>query len=251
MITLRDISYNFFYVLFKRKLLFIIASLVVAFSVLLYAYLTTPVHRINSLVLVHQNPKQQLILFRDINTPAQTSQRVHPVYNLKEVVTSRNLSELLVAKYQLDVRARKKMTEPEGLRDIINAYIADVIDLPFLILDFLGILEMGPKDYANKAVEELMYDQIEVGVLAETEVLIINVYDEDPQMALAISKTIIEELANKTVDMEAQKSSQAYLFAKEHVEKEQKKLKDMEDDYLSFKEQQMTVDLEKERKLLL
>ena len=104
MITLRDISYNFFYVLFKRKLLFIIASLVVAFSVLLYAYLTTPVHRINSLVLVHQNPKQQLILFRDINTPAQTSQRVHPVYNLKEVVTSRNLSELLVAKYQLDVK---------------------------------------------------------------------------------------------------------------------------------------------------
>lgn len=251
MFTLRDISYNFFYVLFKRKGLFAFIWLIVTSLVLFYAYVGTPLFRVNTLILVHQNPKQQLILFRDINTPAQVSQRIHPAFNLKEIVTSRNLNESIVKKYRLDARLKKRMTEPEEIRDILKFYIAAFVELPFRTLDTLGILKMEPTDYFNKAVEELMYERIEVGVLAETEVLNINVYYDDPKLALAISSSTIEGLREKSADLEAKKSFEAYLFAEEQVKRERKKLKAIEDRYLNFKEKQKIADLERERNLLL
>jgi uncharacterized protein involved in exopolysaccharide biosynthesis len=251
MITLRDIIYIFFYILFKRKWTLVFTAFIVALLVVFYTFLSTPLYLINSLIMVHQNPKQQLILFRDINTPAQASERIHPAFNLKEIVTSRELSEAIVKEYGLGERLKKKRFEPEEARDIIKAFLADVLDLPFHLLDYLGILEPGAKDFMNDAVEDLMYNLIEVSVLSETEILNINVYYEDPELALAISKSVVKELAAKTVEFETQKSAGAYLFAQGQVENEAMRLKDVEDRYLRFQKERHVVGLERERQLLI
>jgi uncharacterized protein involved in exopolysaccharide biosynthesis len=251
MITLRDIIYIFFYILFKRKWTLVFTAFIVALLVIFYTFVSTPLYLINTLILVHQNPKQQLILFRDINTPAQASERIYPAFNLKEIVTSRELSEAIVKEYGLGERLKKKRFEPEETRDIIKAFLSDALDLPFQVLDYLGILKAASKDFVNDAVEELMYDLIEVSVFPETEILNINVYYEDPELALAISNSVIKELSAKTAEFETQKSAGAYSFVEEQVKNEGIRLKEAENRYLSFQEKQHVVGLERERQLIL
>jgi uncharacterized protein involved in exopolysaccharide biosynthesis len=89
-ISLRDIAYLFFYTLFKRKWLFMLSFIVVAAGVVFYGIITTPVYKINTMILVLQNPKPQMILFKDITTPApaRDNEKIYPALNLKEFVMS-------------------------------------------------------------------------------------------------------------------------------------------------------------------
>lgn len=252
-ISLRDITYFFFYTLFKRKWLFILSFIVVAAGVVFYGIITTPVFKINTTILVLQNPKPQMILFKDITTPAPSRdyEKIYPALNLKEFVTSQTLSESIVKKLGLDLRFKEKRLHPKIFRDRVKSLIADLQDLPFIILDRLKILPMEPKDWVRKATEELMEDVIEVGVLPETEIVNINVYHEDAKLGLAISNAIVEKVEKMAIHLESQKSSQHYVFTKGEVEKQSKTLKKVEDTYINFRETENIVDLTRERDLLL
>jgi len=225
----------------------------VAAGVIFYGVITTPVYKVNTMILVLQNPKQQMILFKDITTPAPSreNEKIYPALNLKEFITSQTLCESIVKKLDLDLRFKAKRREPKIFRDRVKSLIADLQDLPFILLDRFKILPMEPKDWVRQATEEFMEDVLEVGVLPETEVVNINVYHEDAKLGLAISHAIIEKVEKMAINLETKKSSQHYVFTKGEVEKQGKTLKKLEDTYINFREAEKIVDLTRERELLL
>jgi len=249
--TPREMLTEFVLALFRRKWLILVTFVLLMAGVCCYTYLEYPLHKATALILVHENPRQQLILFHDIATPAQPNYQASPAKNLIEISRSTELAKEIVEEYRLDQRAARRAEDPEGVRETFWYCLHVAKDLPFDLLRLIGILEdSGPK-YEYDAICMLLEDRQDIEHVTGTELVKLSVWEEDPAMAAGIANRTAQLLVEKTIALSQTKASTAYAFTKERAEVAGTELQATERELAELKSKQDLVGLETQQQLIL
>ena len=145
--------------------------------------LLDPEYRATAKILVRHNPRQQLILFNDLESPGPVSLRIDPVKNLVELATSRGIAEAVARRLGLD---QPKM--PVGTRGHIKYWTKAILKSPITLCQAIGLISKKPDPYLAEAIDTLIKDaqSIEVRGLvivtaAAGEVGVTAIVDEDEE----------------------------------------------------------------------
>ncbi len=249
--TPRDLVGECIMVVFRRKLMILTAFLLGVVGVVGYTYLQYPLYRATVTILVHENPRQQLILFRDIATPAQSSPTTNPAKNLIEISRSTELARQVVSQFDLDDRVARRAETPQGIRERFWYCYDAVLSSPTDLAVFFGLLEdAGPK-YEYDAIRQLIDERQEIYDINNTELVKLAIWEEDPLLAVDIANDWGQLLIEKTISMSQSKASTAHDFTKDRAAVAEKELKRIEADFATAKHQQNLVGLEQQQLLLL
>jgi len=251
MVTQGEMSHQFFVVLFRRKWVIIATFLVILGGVCAYTYIEYPLYKGTAKILVHRNPKQQLILFRDMVTPAQPDIRISPAKNLIEISRSQGIGQRVVSQFGLDARLTKRSQSPEATRDIIWYWINAFLDIPIRLGELVGLLPESKPNYQQRAIEQLLESRLDITLISETELVNLSIWEESPHLASSITNTLALLLIEKTINMNQLKASTAYVFTREQVENAAEELDRMEQLLANFKSREQLVALAREKQLKL
>ena len=89
------------YVLFKKKLLIVTLFIFTLFSFAFGTFLISPQWEATTKILVLENPKQQMILFKDLTAPSPAEKRTSP-NDLVQILTSNAFGSEIVKQFRLD-----------------------------------------------------------------------------------------------------------------------------------------------------
>jgi uncharacterized protein involved in exopolysaccharide biosynthesis len=218
-------------------------------GVLLGTYLITPRFEATAKILVHRNPDQQPILFKDITSPGLANPNINPAYNIVDIAKSRGIAEGLVKAFGFDKRLYKRQEAPESLRDIILYYIRIVLESPITLAQNLGLLEEKEPNYLEDAIGEFLEDSLEIELIQDTELVNLTILEESPKLATDIANTMASMLIEKMQDLDRLTASSAYEFAKEQAGNAERSLMAAEEELALFKEKETIVSLDKEKEL--
>ncbi|MCK4830930.1 hypothetical protein KA005_85260, partial [bacterium] len=165
------ILYHILYVIFRRKIFLATLCFISFVLIIFFTFLTTPTWEATTKILIRSHPQQQLILFKDLLTPAREASPVNPASNLVQVLTSQEVAQEIVEEFGLDERLRKKTEEPEALRDVIKQFLFGVIRYPITVAKKIGLLKDEPVNFFAEAVEELMEDAQDIELEEDTNVI--------------------------------------------------------------------------------
>lgn len=249
--TPREMLIQFNLVVFRRKWLILVVFLLVMAAICTYIYLQYPLHKATALILVHENPRQQLILFHDIASPAQPNVQVNPAKNLIEISRSTELAREIVQQYGLDKRVARRAEAPESVREVVRYWYHAALDVPIDVLRWIGILkDSGPK-YEYDAIRLLLDERQDIENVAGTELVKLSVWEEDPVEATAIANRLAQLLVEKTITLSQTKASSAYTFTKERAAVAGKELAGTEEELTSLKAGENLLGLETQQQLAL
>src|SRR3989338_3630730 len=143
-LTKREIIFNIFYTIFKRKFLLFWVFIITFLAILLGTFLVTPVWKATALIWVEPNLKQQIMVFDKLSTPGGTTATVNPALNMIQILMSRGIAEKIVMDFGLDKIAEQKAKNPKTLRDKTKMLIADIfMGYPTDFLVYLGLMQKG------------------------------------------------------------------------------------------------------------
>jgi len=249
--TKSNILYNILYPVFQYKWIAFFVFIGVLSVILFLTYLITPTYKATAKILVRQNPKQQLTLFEDITTPGQVNPRLNLANNIIAMAQSYEIAKRIVREFRLDERLRKKIEEPEELRDIIKSYMVNAIKYPITFLKKYGLLESKPTDYMAEAIEEFLEDTLDVEPVEDTETINLTIWEESPSLATRIANTMANMIVERAVELDRGQTRIVYQFTKDRLlpaeAKYQKSLSALE----RFKEKWHIISFEEEKSLKL
>jgi len=240
-----------FYPLFRYKWTLIFTFIGIFAMIMFLTFLITPTYEATVKILVHQNPKQQPLIFEDISTPAQESIKTDLANDFVSVAQSQEIALAIISQFKLDERLRKKVEAPEELRDKIKKAIVDVIKYPFDLLEKYGLLESKPKDYVAEAVEDFLDDALEVEVEEDTRVVKLSIWEESPSLATQIANTMAKLVIDKLIELEKQQAEIVCDFIKSQLKPVEEKYLQSLRQYELFKERWNVVSFDEQKSLKL
>ena len=246
--TKREFLNGFFYTVFKRKVSLVILFFAFFGVILFGTYLITPTYEATTKILVHMNPSQQLILFRDLASPSQVNPRINPVNNLIQISKGQSIAEEMVKTFELDKRLRERREHPTELRDRMKNGFASVMKSPLTFAQKLGLLRRKESDYQADAVEKFIKNIQDVTLEEDTEIVNLTIYGENPELASNMANFMALLLIQKTKELTQIEASGAYEFTREQVSMAEESLREAEDKLSQFKEREGIVSLSEEKK---
>jgi uncharacterized protein involved in exopolysaccharide biosynthesis len=237
-------------VLFKRKVLIITLFVFTLFSFAFGTFLISPQWKATTKILVLQNPKQQMILFKDLTAPSVTQQGTS-ANDLVHILTSNAFALEIVKKYKLDELRRQKAQNPKTPRDKIKLFLIKVFKSPFTLATKIRARKEEPPNFFAKAMEELIEDMEDIKLQEGTSTVNLSIWAETPELATGIGNTMARMLVNKTKQFEQFEAAETYDFARVHLQSVNESLEKAEDELRAFKERERVVDLEIEKSLKL
>jgi uncharacterized protein involved in exopolysaccharide biosynthesis len=238
------------FVLFKRKLLIVTLFIFTPFSFAFGTFLISPQWKATTKILVLENPKQQMILFKDLATPTPL-QKENPVYDLVLILKSNAFASEIVKQYRLDELKRQKAQDPETLRDKIKLFLAKVFKSPFTLATKIGLRKEKSPNFFAKALEEFTEDMEDIEREEGTSTINLSIWAEKPELSTGIANTLASMLIDKTRQFERSEAAKTYDFARIHLESVTESLEKAEDELRAFKEREPVADLGMERSLKL
>jgi uncharacterized protein involved in exopolysaccharide biosynthesis len=249
-LTKKEILYNIFFTLLKRKKLLFGVFTVTFSAILLGTFLVTPVWKATALIMVEPNPKQQMIIFENMATPRAEPSTVNPALNMIQVLTSRGMAEKIIKDFGLDKIAEEKAKRPKKLRDKIKKVMVDVgITYPTDFLIWLGILPPGEKNFLADAIDDFMDETEDIELEEDTSVINLSIWGESPKMARDIANKMANLLIEKTLYLTQSEAKGAYDFVTTRVTTAEKDLKDVEEALRKYKEANSIVRIDEEAKV--
>ncbi|MFQ5790685.1 MAG: hypothetical protein ACE5JI_09445, partial [Acidobacteriota bacterium] len=249
--TPHEMLEEFFLTILRRKRLIFFAFVLGVAGLLGYLYVRYPLHKATVLILVHQNPRQQPVLFRDIVIPAAPNLRANAAKNLIEISRSADLARKIVNEFNLVERTRVRAESPKTLRDRFWYCVDFVIGIPIDILEFVGILKASGPTYEYDAIRQLVDDRQDIEYIIDTELLHLSVWEEDPVLAANIANRMAELLIDKTTVMSQAKASIAYLSTRDLTTEAVNELRQVEAELARVKSEQSLIGLETQQQQTL
>ncbi|MEW6079433.1 MAG: Wzz/FepE/Etk N-terminal domain-containing protein [Thermodesulfobacteriota bacterium] len=256
-----EFKYYFYYVLFKRKWLIIITSIIGIIGTTIGLYYCTPLYKASSKIVVRSNVSQELILFRDLYTQPASVTNTIPANNFIEIATSHNVARNIVKQFQLDEKLRRKREEPEDFREYTMYVLRGTKDfgeqcvkVPYKWIKYLFTGEYEPeaeKDYVSMAVNNFIEDMTEIDLVPESDTIILTIWDESPQEAEAIVKALTNQIIEQSVSMEQNAAGYGFNFTREELDKVKIQLAQAEDEVQAFKEKWHISDIETQKGIKL
>lgn len=241
-----ELLYRLVFVLFKHKWLVCATFVFTMTAILTGWYLIDPEYKATVKILVRHNPQQQLILFKDLETPGLPSHQINPAYNLVELSTSRGMAEIVVKKFGLD-----QPKEPVEFRHHVKDWAKKIIRSPFTLLENLGLLEEDPSTDLSDAIDELIDDVQDIKVQRDTEIIGLNIWGPSPELSADIANSMAELLVERTRSITQSQAAEAYEFTKEQVSMAEESLREAEERVIALKVKENIVSLEEELELIL
>ncbi len=242
------------YILFvvrKRKGLFFSVGLTTFLSIIFFTYLTTPTWEATTNVLIERTSKQNLNIFRDVNVPVGVSNRGQEGLDLLPLLIGKNMAYDLVREYALDERLKSKKLHPKSLREKIKNLIMDIMLSPKTLLQEIGILKKGVKNWTDSAVEDFLEEWEDIAVEEGTSVIVITIHGETRKLAMDISNRMVELLREKTQQFTRTGAKAPFDFIKNQLLIAEKNLMDAEVARARFKEEANIVILDEEKRMKL
>ncbi|MBW2051420.1 MAG: hypothetical protein JRG97_05635 [Deltaproteobacteria bacterium] len=256
-----EFKYYFYYVLFKKKGLILLLSLLGIIITVLSLYLTTPLYKATSKILVRSNVSQEVILFNDLyRQPARITNTI-PANNFIEIATSNNIARIIVKRFKLDEKLKRQMEEPENFRENFWCYFNKTLDgiksavkYPYRLYKEKVLGEepsVKEVDYTVMAVNKFLNDMTEIDLVAESDIIILTIWDDSPREAEAIVKELTNLVIEKSISMEQHAAGYGYEFARDELVKARQDLAVAEEKVQQFKERWniSKIDRQKEIKL--
>lgn len=238
------------FVLFRRKLLISSLFIFTLFAFAFGTFLVSPVWKATAKLLVLQNPKQQMILFKDLTLPSPIEKETSAT-DLVEILRSNAFGVEIVKRYGLDEIKRQKAQNPKKMRDKIKLFLVKVFKSPFTLATRIGLLEEGSPNFFADALEEFHEDMKDIEREEGTSTINLSIWAESPELAIGIANTLASMLIDKTRQFERSEAAQTYDFARVHLQSVNAALEKAEDELRAFKEGESVVDLEMQRSLKL
>jgi len=233
------------FVFLKRKFLILFLFISTLMFFVFGTFLVTPQWEATTKILVLQNPKQQMILFKDLASPSPHAKNY--VHDLVQILKSKAFGKEIVKEFKLDELKRQKAQNPSSLRDRIKMQVVHFLKLPFTVLQKAGILEEKPPDFFASALKDLLEDMQNISVKEETSTIFLEISAESPELAVNISNALSQKLLKKTEAFETQKASETFNFLKEQLKTVQASLDEAENDLFIFKKNENIIDLASEK----
>lgn len=238
------------YVIHKRLFLLSAIGLSTFALILFLTYLRTPIWEGASSILIERSSKQTLSIFKDFNIPVRGS--VLPDnFNLVDILTGQNMASEIVAEFALDERLKNKRSNPKQLRSKLKNLIVDIILFPQTVLQKIGLLKKGEKNWHDKAVEDFMDDWIDIEAVEGTSTIEVLVKGETSALAMDISNRMVELLTEKTQEFTRYGARSSYNYLAEQLSNAEQKLSAAELDISTFMKDQNYFSIEEEKKMMI
>ena len=256
-----EFKYYFLYVLFKRKWLIISTSIFSMIAIILGLYLTTPLYKGTSKILVRSNVSQEVMLFNDLYSRPSTIRNTMPANNFVEVATSSTIGREIVDQFSLDEKLKNKMENPEGFRQCFwsslehgKDYIKAAIKYPYNLYQKYVTGEVPveeEKDYKSMAIKKFTKDMTAICLVPESDVINLTIWDDSPKEAEAIVKVLTELIIKQSVSMEQNAAGHGYEFAKNELAKARNELAVAEEQVQAFKKKWNISKIETQKEIKL
>ncbi len=244
--------YYALFVLFKRKWFIVGFVLFFFLAIFAYSFLTTPLWEASAKVLVDYNPKQQIIIFSDVNIPIAGKPEANPVNDLVTILTGQEMAKEIVQRFGRDEMLRQRRENPETVADSIKKFIRDVlIETPKNILASLGVIELKPENYVYDAIDEFIEDRQNIEVEEDTNIINVAVYGETPKLARDMANELAALLIERMRDLNQKSITQAYVYAAEQKNLAEKELEKAEARLETFRKDNNLVELDQQVQLNL
>lgn len=243
------INYVLFVILKRKGLLFFVG--VLTFLCIIFAtYLITPTWEATAIVLVERSSKQNLSIFKDVNSPVGTTQSEGTDASaILPILTGENMAYQISEEFALDTRLKDKRFNPKKLRDKIKNLMVDVMLSPITFLQAVGILEKGEKNWLDAAAEDFIEEWQSIEVEEGASVVDITIYGETPKLAMDIANRMVEVLKDTTQSFTRGGATSSYGFVGKKVKAAEKRLRKAEEALARFKEENNIIMIEEEKKL--
>ncbi len=151
----------------------------------------------------------------------------------------------MVRTFNLDQLRRKKVTEPEVLRDKVKMAIVNILKSPITGLQKMGVLGVAEIDWVDRAAGRFK-SWIDVKVVSGTQVISLSVHGETRDLAMNIANAMAKRLQEKTLMLSTKEVDQAYASYQKEVSMTDEKLKAAEEELRKYKEDNKLIALAEE-----
>lgn len=241
------------YIVFVIRKRFFLLSAIGFFTfalILFLTYLRTPTWEGISTILIERSSKQTLSIFKDFNIPVRGS-NIADNFNLQDILTGQNMTSQIVDEFALDERLRNKRLYPEQLRSKIKNFIIDIILSPLALLQKIGLLQKGEKNWHDKAVEDFMEDWTDIEAVEGTSTIQIIINGETPALSMDIANRMGELLIEKTQDFTRDGARASYNYLAEQLSNAEEKLSSAELDISTFMKDHDYFFIDEEKKIMM
>jgi uncharacterized protein involved in exopolysaccharide biosynthesis len=250
-LTQRDLLSAFVLTLFRRKVTLLVSFVVLLAGVGFYTYLEYPLYRSTDLILVRQNPRQQLTLFREISGPLFPNFQSKPANDVIEISRSTGVAREIVRRYGMKERIQQRAEDPQGFRENAWWWIGKILNSPIRFLEIVGIFEESIPTYEQDAIDQLVGDRLEVYRLHETELMKLSVWEEDPRVSTSMANDISALVIARTSELAQVQTSAAFQFIEEQVKVQGALLEGLESHVAQEKSSHNLIDLNQQQRMLL
>ncbi len=237
-------------VLRKRKWMFFLIGFFTFFFVIFFTYLITPTWEGTAKILVERNSKQSLGIFKDITVPVSGGEG-SAALDLIPLLTGTNMAYDVVKEFSLDGRLKEKRFHPKNLREHIKNIMVDIMLSPITMLQTIGVLEKGERNWVDAAVEDFTEDWQDIEAEEGTSVIDITIYGETPELAMEIPNRMVELLKERTQSFTNEGARASYEFVKNQLRVAEKNLREAEDALAKFRKREGVILIDEEKKLKL
>jgi uncharacterized protein involved in exopolysaccharide biosynthesis len=249
--------YYFFYVIFKKKWLIILTSILGIALTVWGTLLYTPLYKATSKILVRANVTQEVVLFKDLYQQVPKTSNIIPANNFIELAKSEALARIIVDRFQLDKKLQRKYENPQNFREFIQSYVKEAADRVNDVIQDLQsrITGESPKesktDYTAKAVKKFLEDMTDIDYVSESDIINLTIWGESPKEAEDISKELANLVIQNSISSEQNAANYGYNFSQGEVEKAENKLTIAEQNLNRFKQRWDISKIEKQKEIKL
>src|SRR4030042_4096840 len=249
--------YHFFYVVFKKKWLITLLSILFIALTVLGTLLFTPLYKATSKIMVRANVTQEVIFFKDLYQQVPKTSKIIPANNFIELAKSEALARIIVNKFELDKKLQRKYEDPQDFRDYFRSYLKEAADrVSNAIQDLQSrITGESPKqsktDYTAKAVRKFLRDTTDIEYVSESDIINLTIWGESPKEAEDISKELTNLVIQNSISWEQNAADYGYNFSLVEVEKADRELAIAEQNLNRFMHRWDLSKIEKQKEIKL
>ena len=245
-----DIVNYIFFVILKRKFLLITVGIFTFISVVFFTFLVTPTWEGITKVLVERSSKQSLGIFKDVNVPVSSAGLTgHEASSMLSILAGENMAYDIAKEFNLDELSKKKRLNPRNFREKAKNIMVDIMLSPVTLLQKLGLLKKGEKNWLDKAAEDFLKDWQDIKVEMDSGGIELAISAERPALAMDIANRMVELLKERTQSFTREGAKSTYAFLKNQILVAEENLRMTEDELVRFKKENGIVVLEEEKRL--
>ena len=246
----KNITNYILFVLLKRKLMLILVGGGTVLSILLFTYLATPSWEATTKILIERNSTQDLGIFKNVNKPVGSAVVAgNDALNMMILLTGDNMAHQIVKEFELDKRLRKKRFEPKNFREKTKNLIINIASSPRYLMQALGLLNRGERDWAEAAAKELTEDRQDIDIENESNVIRISILGDTREIAVNIANRMVEILKERSSEFSRQAAKESYAFVQNQMAVAEKNLNEAEANVSKYKINNSIIMLEEEKLL--